>query len=160
MTTPQMVFEITMALTDNLNDAGDYDTNDTKEYKNRTLAILNSLLNEVFPYSDTYKRTEKGKRPICPYLTRFDEEIGVDDAICRGILTEGLAALLFQDENPEMANTHLQIYYERLAALKSGAGMPVTSTDIVDVYDGGYEDENGDWVKGNMSWPYNHFSRW
>lgn len=85
MTTAQDVFEASMALMDELNEAsGAADTADTKEYKNRTLPVLNILIGEVYPYSDTYKSRNEGKRPIVTAISDFDSSIGLDDYIDNG----------------------------------------------------------------------------
>ena len=154
MTTPEIVLELAIALTDNQDENGNYRISDNNEYRYRTLQILNTLIPELFPYSDTYKITQKGKRPIIEYLTTFDQEIGLDDYICRSVLPEGLAGLLFADENPSMASLHWQIYEERKANL--ARGMPAESEPIEDVY-GGYYDEDG---KYHNYFPYNDMSRW
>ena len=154
MTTPEIVLELAIALTDNQDENGNYRISDNNEYRYRTLQILNTLIPELFPYSDTYKITQKGKRPIIEYLTTFDQEIGLDDYICRSVLPEGLAGLLFADENPSMASLHWQIYEERKANL--ARGRPAESEPIEDVY-GGYYDEDG---KYHNYFPYNDMSRW
>ena len=155
MTTPEIVLELAIALTDNQDENGNYRIADNNEYRFRTLQILNTLIPELYPYSDTYKITQKGKRPIITYLTAFDQEIGLDDYICRSVLPEGLAGLLFSDENPSMASLHWEIYEERKALLSRG--MPTESEPIVDVYGGGYYDEDGNYVN---CYPYNDQSRW
>lgn len=155
MTTPEMVLELALAVTDNLDENGHYKISDNNEYRFRTLQILNTLIPELYPYSDTYEITTKGKRPIVDYLTSFDQEIGLDDYICRSVLPEGLAALLFHDENPSMAATHLQLYEERKANL--ARGMPAEAEPIIDVYGGGYYDSDGNYVN---YYPYNDMARW
>ena len=81
-TTAQEVFEYAMTLMDELNESsGKADTTDTKEYKNRTLAILNILRGQLYPYSDTYITGESGKRPIAEKITDFVTPIGLDDYI-------------------------------------------------------------------------------
>ena len=154
-TTPETVLELTIALTDNQDENGHYRIADNNEYRYRTLQILNTLIPELYPFSDTYKITQKGKRPIITYLTEFDQEIGLDDYICRSVLPEGLAGLLFADENPSMASLHWQIYEERKALL--ARGMPAESEPIVDVYGGGYYDEDGNY---HNYFPYNDMAQW
>ena len=88
MTTPEIVLELAIALTDNQDENGNYRISDNNEYRYRTLQILNTLIPELFPYSDTYKIAQKGKRPIIEYLTTFDQEIGLDDYICKSVLPE------------------------------------------------------------------------
>ncbi len=145
-TTAQQIFETSMSLMDELNEAtGQADTGDTKEYKNRTIPILNVLRGEVYPYSDTYQRdVEQGKRPICPPIMNFTTEISLDDYICQSVLPYGLAAHLLMQEDPSAANFFQQRYDELKALL--ARGNPAESEDIWDVY--------------GSSFPYNDFGRW
>lgn len=143
-TTAQWVFDKAMHLMDEVNEStGQSDTADTREYKNRTIQILNILRVECFPASDTYRVTEPGKRPICPEITDFDTPIGLDDGICQGVLPYGLAAHLLLDENPDVAAFFVQRYQELLAQYR--ASLPTVAEDIEPVY-GGIE--------------YGYFSRW
>ena len=144
MTNAQYVFETAMTLMDELNEStGKADTGDTKEYKNRTLKILNILRGELFPFSDTFSVVTAGKRPICPTIDDFDTAIGLDDYICQSVLPYGLAAHLLMQEDPSSAN-YFQQRYDELKALLS-RGLPAESEDIEDVYG---------------CFPYNEFSRW
>lgn len=134
-TTAQQVFEKAMHLMDEVNEStGQADTNDTKEYKNRTLEILNILRNECFPASDTYAVTTPGKRPICPEIPDFGTPIGLDDYICQGVLPYGLAAHLLLDENPTVASYFQQRYDELLEEARRS--LPVEAEDITDLYGG------------------------
>ena len=151
-TTSQWIFDTTMALIDELNDAGEAEHSDTTEYKNKTLQILNVLQGEVYPYSDTYKRRNDRLRPVLSPLTDFEQIIDLDDYICQTVLPYGLAAHLLIDENPTVAGFCQQRYEELLRGLKNG--IPGMSEDIVDVYasdGGGYYDEDGNWIsiRGN-----------
>ena len=135
MTNAQWIFEKTMHLMDEVNEStGTADYSDTKEYKNRTLAILNILRMECFPASDTYAVTIPGKRPVCPEITSFEEPIGLDDGICQGVLPYGLAAHLLLDENPGVASFFQQRYEEALSTARRG--IPAMAEDITDVYGG------------------------
>lgn len=149
MTTAQRVFDLAMGLMDEVNESnGATDTSDTREYKNRTLLILNVLRGELYPYSDTFDNSADGFRPIVGVIEGFDTPIDLDDYICQSVMPYGLAAHLLLDENPTSAN-YFQSRYEELLA-KLSRGLPVMSEDIVDVYgssNGGIE-------------PYNEFSRW
>lgn len=134
-TTAQWVFEKAMHLMDEVNESsGLADTADTKEYKNRTLPILNILRIECFPASDTYVATTPGKRPVCPEIEDFSMEIGLDDGICQGVLPYGLAAHLLLDENPVVASYFQQRYEELLNQAKRG--LPTEAGDIEDLYGG------------------------
>ena len=144
MTNAQWIFEKAMHLMDEVNEStGATDTSDTKEYKNRTIPILNILRVECFPASDTYQVTEPGKRPICPEITDFQSAIGLDDGICQGVLPYGLAAHLLLDENPDVAAYFNQRYTELLLQYRNA--IPTAAEEIQNLY-GGIE--------------YGQFSRW
>ena len=149
MTNAQRVFDLTMALIDEVNEAsGATDTADTREYKNRTLFILNVLRGELYPYSDTYDTDEDGGvRPISRVIQDFSGSIDLDDYICQSVMPYGLAAHLLLDENPSAAGFFQQRYEELLNKLASG--LRAESEDIVDVYGN----------RGGIS-PYNEFGWW
>ena len=147
MTTAQDIFDIAIAMMDEMNDSGQTDHSDTTEYKNRTLPILNVLRGELYPYSDTYEATGSG-RPIAAWIADFDSAIELDDYICQSVMPYGLAAHLLMDENPTSANFFQQRYDELKAGLRRG--FPADgSEDINDVYG----------PKGGIH-PYNEFSSW
>jgi hypothetical protein len=124
-------------------DSGLADTAQTREYKGRTLAILNVLRGECFPASDTCPGGEGGKRPVCPEIVDFDTDLGLDDYLGQSVLPYGLAAHLLLDENPSLASFFQQRYQELL--LRARQSCPAQSEDIVDLY-GGIE--------------YGRFARW
>lgn len=147
-TNAQWIFDTTMGLIDEVNEqTGSTDTTDTREYKVRTLFILNTLRGELYPYSDTFKDIEPGKRPIVSIIENFDDDIDLDDYICQTIMPYGLAAHLLLDENPTSAAYFNERYEELKAQL--ARGLPQTSEDIEDVYSN-YRDGLG----------YGWFSRW
>lgn len=112
-TTAKWVFDKAIYLMDEQNEAnGQTQTTDTREYEFRTLGILNILRHELYPISDTYAYGETGKRPICPEISDFSDEIGLDDAIAQGVMPYGLAAHLLLGENDAMANYFSQRYME------------------------------------------------
>lgn len=144
MTSAKNVFDLTMALMDELSDTGLSDTSDTREYKHRTLQILNILQGELYMYSDTYVQPQRGKRSIAiPILNFEDPIVDLDDYICRSVLPYGLAAHLLMDENPAVASTCLQRYEELRQKLI--AGLNTGSEDIVDLYGGFAHCEFGYW---------------
>lgn len=147
-TTAQQVFDAAMALIDELNDAGEADHGDTKEYKNRALFIINVLRGELYPYSDTYRNTSERERPIVSIVENFEDTINLDDYICQTVMPYGLAAHLIMDENPTVASFCQQRYEELLAMLRRGFAQ--MSEDIVDVYGSGgggyYDPETGEWI--------------
>lgn len=146
-TTAQDVFDTAMGFMDEVNESGQTDHGDTKEYKNRTLLILNALRGELYPYSDTYEIDSDTERPISSIIADFATPIDLDDYICQTVMPYGLAAHLLMDENPTSANYFQQRYDELKAGL--ARGLPSISVDIEDVYG---------WA-GGIS-PYNEFGMW
>lgn len=135
-TTARDVFDAAMGLMDEVNEStGETDTSDTKEYKQRTLLILNVLRGELYPYSDSYEYNDDGRRPVSMVIEDLDDTIGLDDYICQTVLPYGLASHLLLDENPTAAAFFQQRYDELKATL--ARGLPRVSEDIVDVYGGG-----------------------
>lgn len=150
-TNAQWIFETTMSMIDELDDDGDADYADTEEYKNRTIAILNVLSGELYPYSDTYTPSDDLKvRPIVSVITDFDGDIGLDDYICKSVMPYGLAAHLLLDENPTAANYFQQRYEELKGAL--AVGMPSASEDVEDVYSCNPKFSNGIGFEWTTRW--------
>lgn len=137
------IFEISMALMDSINEnSGEADTADNREYKVRAPYILQGIINELYPYSDTYN-TEQTGRPLPLPFSTLDDPVDLDDYLCKSVAPYGLAAALLSGEDAAMTNFFRQIY----ESLKAGAarGVPKSSGDIQDIY-GGIE--------------YGYFSRW
>lgn len=146
------VFQRAITMMDELNDEGKYKHEDTVEYQNRTLAILNILINELYPFSDTcpnYREWEDGRRPVLMPLSDLYSKIDLDDYCSGTVLPYGLAAHLLLDENPTAAAYFQQRYDELKMMLMRGIGKMTASVDIEDVYG----------PKGGIH-PYNEFSRW
>lgn len=113
--TVQAVFDKAIYLIDAQNEStGNTRTSDTKEYEVRTVGILNNLLDEVYPVSDTYEITEEGKRPYLDDIVTFDDALDLDAKCLRNLLPLGLAAKLLSEENPTLANYFQQRYEEEL----------------------------------------------
>lgn len=127
----QGVFDKAMYLIDAQNEStGSTDNSDTTEYKVRTLGILNNLIDDAYPASDTFAIGEDGKRPVLDDLTSFSDEIRMDPYIVRSVLPCGLAAKLLSEENPTLADFFWQLYEQRLA--KARAGVPASFESIED----------------------------
>lgn len=107
-------------------------TVDTKEYEVRTLGLLNTLRNELYPYSDTYAYRDDGRRPVCPELLSFEQFIDLDDVIAQTILPYGLAAHLLLDDNPTVASFFNDRYAELIYTV--GAKRPGVWEDIPTMY--------------------------
>lgn len=120
--TAQRVFDLAMGIMGEVNEnTGATDTSDNKEYKSRTLLVLNVLKGELFPFSDTYAPSDTGVRPVCPSISDFMTPIGIDDTICESVMPYGLAAHLLLDENPTAAGFFQQKYEGLKAVLKDVA---------------------------------------
>lgn len=146
------VFDRAITVMDELNDAGEAHHDDTTEYWNRTLEILNTLQNELYPYSDTFPKWqewEHGRRPVLMPLTDLEDTIDLDDYCAGTVLPYGLVAHLLLSEDPSTAGFAQQRYEALLNGLRRGEGRLSASEDIVDVYG----------PKGGIH-PYNEFSMW
>lgn len=137
----QDVFDKMLTIIDAVDDA------DVSDYENRTIGIVNVLIGELFIYSDNWKVVTKGKRPIAPEVEEMEDEIGLDDYICRTVMPYGLAAHLMLQEDTTTAAYAQQRYDELKRMLASG--LPQDSDDIVDVYSGNngmrYNSATGEW---------------
>lgn len=146
--TVQDVFDIAIRLMDAQNEStGATDTADTREYRVRTPALLNSILDRAYPASDTYPGVEGGVRPVCPKTASMEDEIGLDGRICTGVLPYGLAALLLTEENPVLSNFFWQTFLEQLEEARRGLSGGI----------GGVEDCY-DFMGDSLT--YGRFSRW
>ena len=139
MSTVQNVFDMAIHLIDAQNEStGSTNTADTKEYALRTPNLINTLLDEVYPYSDTYPDTTDetvGSRPSLPSVTALEDYLDLDDYISRNVLPYGLAGLLLTEENPTEANFFWQTYKENLNTARDR--LPPSGIDSVeDVYGG------------------------
>lgn len=145
--TVQGVYDKAIRLIDAQNEnTGSTDTSDTKEYKLRTLSILNNLIDDAYPSSSNYTVAD-GERPELDDLTAFTDEIYMDAYVVRSVLPCGLAAKLLSEENPVLANYFQQLYEQRL--IKAKLGVPAAFEDIGGETCGAY---------GGIE--YGEFSRW
>ena len=155
----QNVFDQAIHLMDAQNEStGSTTTADTKEYALRTPNIINTLLDQVYPYSGTYPSVEDGssERPFLPSVSSLEDELDLDAYICRNVLPFGLAGLLLTEENPTQANFFWQTYLENLNAAKSR--LPSSGIESVeDVYGGG---EGAESALGWGGIEYGGFGRW
>lgn len=130
MTTAKDVFDIAIGLMAS-DTNGATDTADTMEYKNRTLFILNALMGELYPYSDTFQEAQDGKRPVVAPIWDLEAQLPLDDFLARTVLPYGLAAHLLLEESPERASFFQQRYEELIQKL---GHSPRNFERIIDVY--------------------------
>ena len=126
MATVQQVYDMAIHLMDEqLETTGETMTEDTREYKFRTLSILNSVIPALYPYSGNYNGTGTG-RPACKLLfvedhknPEFEQTIYLDDTLVFSCLPYYLAAQLLSSENDALASWFMTRYRETLADLKA-----------------------------------------
>ena len=152
----QNVFDTAIALIDEVDETGATDTSDTLEYKNRTVHILNILIQELYPYSATYRKPTSGKRSTARIISKMADYLDLDDYISTAVIPYGLAAHLLLEENPTAANYFQQRYDELKARLREGFGLLAESEDIEDVYS---NSSNGIGIEWTTRW-YRRVSRW
>jgi hypothetical protein len=134
MRTVREIFDIAIHLMDEQSEAsGATLTADTKEYSYRTPSALNSILNWVYPYSDTYVEALSGRRPVYPAVSGMNDRIDMDDYICLSVLPYGLAARL-AEESYALKNWFEQTFLERIEA--ASRTLPSTEAEIEDCYGG------------------------
>lgn len=131
-TTVKYIFDQAIKLMDEQNDAGLSVWSDTEEYQNRAIAIMNALIGECYPYSDTYTIDTPGKRPIATPVFTVDDVVQLDDSLARTVLPYGLAAELIKNDDPTLGNYFLQRYQELLA--RHSKSIPAAWDTIEDVY--------------------------
>ena len=139
MTTVQQVFDMAIHMMDEQNESsGITDTADTKEYRFRTISILNAVMPALYPYSDTFNNEGSG-RPICPVLDLtniskpdFTQQIPLDDTLALGVLPYALAAHLLAGENEELSAWFQNRYNLAFSDLRSK--IPGTFEPIVAPY--------------------------
>lgn len=127
--TGTQVFKIAMSLSDNLVN-GVADVSDNLDYKNRTVDIINTILPELYMYSDT-KVITAGSKPVPTFMTDLTDEIDLDDALSATVLPHSLVASLFVEENPQLARYHEQKAIEKLRKISQ---VPNEFEDIYDYY--------------------------
>lgn len=135
-TTVSGVFDMTMALMDELSATGQAQTNDTKEYEHRTPGLLNIMLAEMHLIAGDHEKWT-------PVETMEDTLSRVDDTYALGVMCYGLASKLLADENPTLASFCQQSYEE--ARDRYFARQAADCGEVENVY-GGIE--------------YGKFSRW
>lgn len=121
----QEVFDIAIHLMDEQDESsGATVTQDTQEYKVRTISILNAIIPSLYPYSDTYDTSVPG-RPVVPPLLAlsfaapdFEQIVPIDDTLARGVLPYALAGHLLAGENEGLSAWMMSRYFQMFAELK------------------------------------------
>jgi hypothetical protein len=139
-TTAQWIFNAAIFALDEQDDTGTADHEDTEDYKNRSISILNSLIAQTYHYSDGYTVATAGSRPIPALVAGWTDDVPVDDILARTALPYGLAYMLVLSDRPALANNLKLLYDEALSDIRSR--IPGESEQITDLYGiTGYSDE-------------------
>ena len=136
------VFDAAMSIMDELSDSGKPQTTDTDEYKYRAVSIINTMIAELYPFSETKKagKTASGWRPV----EEFDDTISeIDNTLALGAMPYGLASALLTDENPEASDRFKRRYNEIVTMHKANAQCSMGTGE--DVYGGIEYSEFGSW---------------
>ena len=136
------VFDAAMSIMDELSDSGKPQTTDTDEYKYRTVSIINTMIAELYPFSETKKagKPASGWTPV----DEFDDTIvEIDNTLALGAMPYGLASALLTDENPEASDRFKRRYNEIVAQHKANAQCNMGTVE--NVYGGIEYGEFGSW---------------
>lgn len=126
MTTVQQVFDMAIHLMDEQNETtGATETVDTKEYKFRTISIINSVIGALYPFSGNYDNSASG-RPAPAALVQdnlskpdFTQLIPLDDVLSMSVLPYYLAAQLLSAENEILSAWFMNRYREAFNDLRN-----------------------------------------
>lgn len=123
--TAQQVFDMAIHLIDEQSEStGTTMTEDTDEYRYRTISILNTAIPTLYPYSSNYTQVETGRpEPDILLVTDYQnpdltQVIALDDTLCLAILPYYLAGWLLAGENTELSDRLLSRYRESLLAVR------------------------------------------
>jgi len=132
--TVQGVFDIAITEMDDMNEStGSTDTTDTKEYKVKVVRIINGVLDQLLPYSDTYVPVA-GKSPVCPKVSDLTDTIALSDALCYSVLPFYVAKELCIEAAPDKTNYFNQMYQQNLSGVI--AHTVTADEDIENLYGG------------------------
>lgn len=129
----QDIYDITMALIDEMKNDGSVDYTSTKDYSARTPGILTILQTEII--------IELKKQGVnvssLDRITKMEQEIELEDNICMGVLPYGLASKLLMQEDASLSNDFSSLYYSKLqdAVKVSDEKVYIKQVDREDVYD-------------------------
>lgn len=123
MTTARDIFSAAMSIMDELSASGEAVNSDTREYEQRTPAILNVLLTEL--------KVLRGDDADWLPLEGMDEPVPVETNYALGAMPYGLAANLLVDENPTAASFYQQRYEELRALFVARLKASVEDIDML-----------------------------
>jgi hypothetical protein len=125
------IFNITMAMIDEMLTSGQLDAEATAEYRAKAPFILSMLQNELIGIENRYRKEDERVEPVT--IETLDQTVQVDTIKACTLLTNGLAAHLMLHEDKTLANFFEQRYEEMKGMfLKPTPRTPETREDKYD----------------------------
>lgn len=128
----QTIYDITMALMDEMLDSGGVDVNSTKDYLARTPGILTILQTECI----IALKKLGAKVETLDAIKKMTDDVDLDDDICMGVLPYGLAARLLGQEDASLSHNFSSLYASKLesAVQVTSSKYIATQEEREDVY--------------------------
>lgn len=125
------IFNITMAMIDEMLTSGSLDAEATAEYRAKAPFILTMLQTELIGIDNRYRDKKDWVYPVV--IESLDQTVQVDDVKAQTLLTNGLAAQLMLHEDKALANYFEQRYQEMKGMfIKPTPRNPETRRDVYD----------------------------
>jgi len=129
--TGEQVFNITMAMIDEMLTTGNLDPEATAEYRAKAPHILTMLQDELIGIENRFRKKSEYIFPIP--IESLDQTFQVDDIKAGSLLTNGLAAQLMLHEDKTLANYFEQRYVEmKTMFIKTAANKTEIKKDVYD----------------------------
>ena len=134
MSTVQKVFDTTIHLMDEQSQGnGATMTEDTEEYKFRTISAINAIMPTIYPYSAEYI---PGQQPLLlrsgSDAAAFAQEVPLEDSLAIGVLPYALASHLLAAENEELSAWFISRYNHAFSQI--GNRIPAAFEPIATPY--------------------------
>lgn len=127
------IFEMTMAMIDEMTQTGALDEDSVAEYKAKAPYILTMLQNEIIGIENRYRNVLEQVFPVP--IEDLSQPVQINDIKANTLLTNGLAAQLMIHEDTALASFFQQRYEEmKLMYLKP---VPKARESITDLYGSG-----------------------
>lgn len=123
MATVQEIFDMAVDLMDEQDEnSGETATQDTLEYRFRTVSILNTAIPALAPYSEKKWEGRSGVAMLYPGARNdpdMEQQIPLDDTLCYALLPLYLAAMLLIGEDDERSAQLMNRYNTAFYDLRS-----------------------------------------
>lgn len=117
--TARKALEYALDIINQRNEDGEY-TPYMGDYERNTLSYINILTVSLYELDCRLKGITCNIDEVTPKsIESLDDEIGLHEAICRGVLPYGLAFMLLLEEEPQRAERFHTIYKEEFMRLEN-----------------------------------------